>query len=71
MIYREEGWVAEVELVSTEQEGAGEKKTLKVIRTIQESTYIKKEAFPKDGDVFSVWAAHGFEHYANWSLSGF
>jgi hypothetical protein len=69
MVYREDGWVAEVEVVSVVQEGAGEKKTLKCIKTMQESGYIKPEAYAKDGEVFSVWAARGFEHYAGWTLN--
>jgi len=75
MTYRECGWVADVEVLSKApeiMEGVeGEKTTLKVIKTIQESRIMKKEARPADGAVFSVWAAKGAGSYAGWSLDDF
>jgi hypothetical protein len=74
MVYREDGWVAEVEVVSKEPETQGfgtegVRTTLKVIKTIQESAYIKREAFPADGEVFSVWRSNSAGMNGGWSLS--
>jgi len=68
MFYREDGFVAKVEVIATEKEGAGHKTSLKIIKVIETGIY-KPEALPKEGEIFSVWAADGFEHYAGWSLS--
>ena len=72
MIYREEGWVAEVELISKEPETQGntegEKTTLKVIKTLRESSFIKREAFPADGATFSVWASKNAGGIRGWYL---
>ena len=71
MIYREDGWVAEVEVLSKEQENGGCKTILKVIKTIRESPYIKLEALPKDGEIFSVWKADGAGFYGGWTLDAY
>jgi hypothetical protein len=75
MLYIEDGWYAEVEVISKEphMEGKteGVKTTLKVIRTLQESPYIKPEYHAKDGEIFSVWAAKGAGAYAGWTLTEF
>jgi hypothetical protein len=74
MIYREEDWVVDVEIISQVPEiignADGVKTTLRVTKTIQESLYIKKEALPADGEVFSVWVSNNAGGYGGgWSLS--
>ena len=69
MVYREDGLVVEVEVLSKEREKNGWKTTLKVIKTIRASPYIKPEALPKDGEIFSVWKADGPEYYGGFFLS--
>ena len=75
MIYREEGWVAEVKVISKEPKKSGETEgeeiTLSVIKTLRESHLINKEALPQDGTTFSVWAAKGARVYCGWSLSDY
>jgi len=71
MIFREEGWVAEVEVVSTDEHDDVKRKTLKVIRTLSNSGFIKLEALPKDGEVFIVSVRTGFESYAGWTLRAY
>ena len=68
-VFYENGWRAEVELVSTEEEDGGVKRTLKVLRTISESSYVDPAAHPKEGETFLVWVKKGFEHYAGWTLN--
>jgi hypothetical protein len=73
MIYHEEGWVAEVEVVSREPkkmgETEGEEVTLKVIKTLRESPIIKKECLPQDGAVFSVWSQEKNGGAYGWALT--
>lgn len=69
MIYRESGWIAKVEVISTESDEKGAETTLRVIETIQMPQYIKPEAVPKPDTVFTVWKSHNAGAYGGWHLS--
>ena len=79
MIYREDGWLAEVEVISQvpKSEPAangvteGVETTLKVIKTLANNGLIKDECLIKDGEIFTVWVADKYKHYAGWSLSNY
>ena len=79
MIFREDGWVAEVEVISQVPKSTpavggvteGVETTLKVIKIIQESPLVKADALPKVGEEFTVWVADKYKHYAGWSLSAY
>jgi len=73
MIYREEDFVLEVELVSREPKkygnADGEEFTLKILKILRESNFIKKEALGKVDDVFTVWRSNTAGGYCSWYLT--
>ena len=67
MIYREDGWKAEVEVVADNSDAEWTRYTLKVVKTLRDSPLYKS---PPDGDVFSVDALKNSGAYAGmWHLS--
>lgn len=65
LIYREDGWVAEVETVKDLSDKVWEKYELKVIRTIQESRIFKPVP---DGTVFECCSRRDCKGMSGWSL---
>ena len=50
-VYHEDGWVAEVEIVSDTSDAKWDRKTLRVVRTLRNNSILKT---PPDGKVFDV-----------------
>lgn len=71
MIYREEGWKAEVELVSQKSDEKGVEMTFRVIKTLTRPLHIIPEAIPKDGTVFTVWKSHNAGAYDGWYVGDY
>ena len=67
MVYSEEDWKAEVEVVRNDSDEEWDRFTLKVIRTLQPSRIYKSTP---DGTVFSVVQRKGFAFGGMWTLCG-
>jgi hypothetical protein len=65
-IYREMGWVAEVEILEDNSNSEWKRYKLKVIKTICDSDIVKS---PVGGTEFVAEACRGFEIYVGWYLS--
>ena len=70
MIYREDGWKAEVELLSTERDDKGVSMTFRIIQTLMLPRFINPEAIPKNGEVFTAWKSHNAGAYG-WSVDDY
>ena len=76
MIYREDGWIARVEVISQEptesapaQPNGGVKTTLKVIEHIRPAAFVSMEDLPKVGETFTVWKSNNNGGYpGGWHL---
>ena len=63
--YKEDRWVAEVEVLADLSTDDGEGYRLRVIRTVEEDPrFVSAE----DGHEFEVWKAHGAPSYLTWKL---
>lgn len=71
MLYRESGWKAEVEVLSTERDEKGVTMQFRVIQTLMLPAFINPEAIPKDGEIFTAYKSHDAGGYAGWSVSDF
>lgn len=65
MIYREDDWVAEVEIVKDSSDDEWKRFELKVIRTIQESRIFKPTP---DGTIFECCVKKEYPYMGGWSL---
>jgi hypothetical protein len=68
MIFREGGWVAEVEPLAAESSAQGLKLELRVVRTLMRPVGISPEAIPEDGGTFTAWKSRDAISAAGWSL---
>lgn len=67
MIYREDDWKAEVEVLKNMSDDKYEKHELRVIKTIRKSRMYKT---PEDGHIFEVMHLKGSGYYCGrWSLT--
>lgn len=71
MIYRESGWIAEIELLSEEQDEKGVKMTFRIKKTLLLPGWLNPEAIPKDGETFTAWKSHNSGGYAGWNVSDY
>ena len=67
MIYSENGYKAEVEIIEIKRGENGESVTFRVIQTLLRGTS-DPETLPKDGDIFTAYKSHAAESVAGWRL---
>jgi hypothetical protein len=63
--YKEEGWLARVEILEDNSDSEWDRFKLKVLGTIMPSPIFKT---PEDGTIFEVDAMKKYKHYIGWSL---
>jgi len=68
-VYSENGWKAEVEIISDETGAHGTTYTMRILETHMRPEHLDPEALPQPGDIFTAFRSHATK-IQGWTLGG-